>query len=142
VPADSASEIVKFTISIPRELCTNAKAKYSSSVVPPDPSVHFYHCVYCRLDCFVYYFLTSVTYHRRHRRNLHSQNYRKTDVFTVYSEKKHRKIDVGLKVDSHYSCSRAVFYDRLLIKTCFSSRQRPRRDVLRQGRIKGRGRYG
>jgi len=37
---------VKFTISIPRESCTNAKAKYSSSdcsVVPPDPSVHFYH---------------------------------------------------------------------------------------------------
>ena len=31
----------KFTISIPRESCTNAK--YSSSVVPPDPSVHFYH---------------------------------------------------------------------------------------------------
>ena len=29
VPADSASEIVKFTISIPRESCTNAKAKYS-----------------------------------------------------------------------------------------------------------------
>ena len=26
------------------ESCTNAKAKYSSSVVPPDPSVHFYHC--------------------------------------------------------------------------------------------------
>ena len=25
------------------ESCTNAKAKYSSSVVPPDPSVHFYH---------------------------------------------------------------------------------------------------
>jgi len=43
VPADSASEIVKFTISIPRESCTNAKTKYSSSVVPPDPSVHFYH---------------------------------------------------------------------------------------------------
>jgi len=44
VPADSASEIVKFTILIPRESCTNAKAKYSSSsVVPPDPSVHFYH---------------------------------------------------------------------------------------------------
>ena len=38
VPADSASEIVKFTISIPRDSCTNAK--YSSSVVPPDPSVH------------------------------------------------------------------------------------------------------
>jgi len=34
VPADSASEIVKFTISILREWCTNAKAKYSSSVVP------------------------------------------------------------------------------------------------------------
>ena len=33
----------KFTISIPRESCTNAKAKYSSSVVPPDPSVHFYY---------------------------------------------------------------------------------------------------
>ena len=43
MPADSASEIVKFTISIPRESCTNVKAKYSSSVVPPDPSVHFYH---------------------------------------------------------------------------------------------------
>jgi len=43
VPADSASEIVKSTISIPRESCTNAKAKYSSSVVPPDTSVHFYH---------------------------------------------------------------------------------------------------
>jgi len=43
VPADSASEIVKFTISIPRESCTSAKAKYSSSVVPPDPSVHFDH---------------------------------------------------------------------------------------------------
>jgi len=41
VSADSASEIVKFTISIPRESCTNAKAKYISSVVPPDPSVHF-----------------------------------------------------------------------------------------------------
>ena len=38
-----AIEIVKFTISIPRESCTNAKAKYSSSVVPPDPLVHFYH---------------------------------------------------------------------------------------------------
>ena len=48
VPADSASEIVKFTISIPRESCTNAKAKYSSSVVPPDPSVHFYHWLYSR----------------------------------------------------------------------------------------------
>ena len=34
---------MKFTISIPRESCTNVKAKYSSSVVPPDPSVHFYH---------------------------------------------------------------------------------------------------
>ena len=44
MPADSASEIVKFTISIPRESCTSAKAKYSSSVVPPDLSVHFYHC--------------------------------------------------------------------------------------------------
>ena len=43
MPADIASEIVKFTISIPRESCTNAKAKYSSSVVPLNPSVHFYH---------------------------------------------------------------------------------------------------
>jgi len=43
VPADSAAAVVKFTISIPRESCTNAKAKYSSSVVPPDPLVHFYH---------------------------------------------------------------------------------------------------
>jgi len=33
VPADSASEIVKFTISIPRESCTNAKAKFSASEV-------------------------------------------------------------------------------------------------------------
>ena len=40
---------MKFTISIPRESCTNAKAKYSSSVVPPDPSVHFYHCLVRRL---------------------------------------------------------------------------------------------
>ena len=41
------AKFVKFTISIPRESCTNAKAKYSSrpSVVPPDPSVHFYHCL-------------------------------------------------------------------------------------------------
>jgi len=45
MPADSAAAIVEFTISIPRESCTNAKAKYSSSVVPPDPSVHFYHWV-------------------------------------------------------------------------------------------------
>jgi len=44
VPADSAAAVVKLTISIPREWCTNAKAKYSSSVVPPDSSVHFYHC--------------------------------------------------------------------------------------------------
>jgi len=44
VPADSAAAVVKFTISIPRESYTNAKAKYSSSVVPPDPSVHFCHC--------------------------------------------------------------------------------------------------
>ena len=42
-PADSAAAVVKFTISIPHESCTNAKAKYCSSVVPPDPSVHFYH---------------------------------------------------------------------------------------------------
>ena len=35
-------------ISIPRESCTNAKAKYSSSVVPPDLSVHFYHCSQAR----------------------------------------------------------------------------------------------
>ena len=55
VPADSASEIVNFTISIPRESCTNAKAKYSSSVVPPDPSVHFYHWVQivCRQKTFI-----------------------------------------------------------------------------------------
>jgi len=44
VPADSAAAVVKFTIPIPHESCTNAKAKYSSSVVPPDPSVHLYHC--------------------------------------------------------------------------------------------------
>ena len=41
---------MKFTISIPRESCTNAKAKYSSSVVPPDPSVHFYHCSHLLLS--------------------------------------------------------------------------------------------
>ena len=41
---DRGAAVVKFIISIPRESCTNAKAKYSSSVVPPDPSVHFYHC--------------------------------------------------------------------------------------------------
>jgi len=42
VPADTARrcEIYNFDTS-----CTNAKAKYSSSVVSPDPSVHFYHCV-------------------------------------------------------------------------------------------------
>ena len=54
MPADSASEIVKFTISIPRESCINAKAKYSSSVVPPDPSVHFttgYKCNDCASVC-------------------------------------------------------------------------------------------
>jgi len=44
VPADSAAAVVKFTISIPRKSFTNAKTKYSSGVVPPDPSVHFYHC--------------------------------------------------------------------------------------------------
>jgi len=50
--ADSASEIVKFAISIPRESCTNGKAKYSNSVMPPDPSVHFYHCLYvCMYVC-------------------------------------------------------------------------------------------
>jgi len=54
VPADSASEIVKFTMSIPRESCTNAKAKYSSSVVPPDPSVHFYHWVTELLSLFLF----------------------------------------------------------------------------------------
>ena len=31
-------------VKVGRESCTNAKAKYSSSVVSPDPSVHFYHC--------------------------------------------------------------------------------------------------
>ena len=30
-------------VKVGRESCTNAKAKYSSSVVSPDPSVHFYH---------------------------------------------------------------------------------------------------
>ena len=30
-------------VKVGRESCTNAKAKYSSSVVPPDPLVHFYH---------------------------------------------------------------------------------------------------
>ena len=29
-----------------RESFTNAKTKYSSSVEPPDPSVHFYHSQY------------------------------------------------------------------------------------------------
>ena len=55
VPPDSASEIVKFTISIPRESCTNAKAKYSSGVVLPDPSVHFYHWLplpFCAPHCY------------------------------------------------------------------------------------------
>ena len=33
MPADSVAAVVKFTISIPRASCTNAKAKYSSSVV-------------------------------------------------------------------------------------------------------------
>ena len=51
VPADSAAAVVKFAISIRRESCTNAKAKYSSSVVPPDPSVHFYH--WARRNVFV-----------------------------------------------------------------------------------------
>ena len=37
-PRDSRCEIYNFDTS-----CTNAKVKYSSSVVPPDPSVHFYH---------------------------------------------------------------------------------------------------
>ena len=50
VPADSAAAVVKFTISIPRESCTNEKAKYSSSVVPPDHSVHFYHCIRCSVN--------------------------------------------------------------------------------------------
>jgi len=45
-PADSAAAVVKFTISIPHESCTNAKAKYCSSIEPPDPSVHFYHWKY------------------------------------------------------------------------------------------------
>jgi len=52
---------VKFTISIPRESCTNAKAKYSSSVVPPDPSVHFYHWLV--LTQFVRYVNTAVGWH-------------------------------------------------------------------------------
>ena len=54
MPADSANEIVKFTISIRRGSCTNAKAKYSSSVVPPDPSVHFYHWVTELLSLFLF----------------------------------------------------------------------------------------
>ena len=33
----------KAGVKVGRDSCTNAKAKYSSSVVPPDPSVHFYH---------------------------------------------------------------------------------------------------
>jgi len=33
VPADSASEIVKFTVSISRESCTNAKSNRSIVVV-------------------------------------------------------------------------------------------------------------
>ena len=35
-----------------RESCTNAKAKYSSSVVPPDPSVHFYHWLHTYIHPF------------------------------------------------------------------------------------------
>ena len=54
VPADSGAAIVKFTISIPRESCTNAKAKYTSSAVPPDPSVHFYNC-----NCHRYFSVSS-----------------------------------------------------------------------------------
>jgi len=46
------AKFVKFTILIPGESCTNAKAKYSSSVVPPDPSVHFYHWV-CVCACVI-----------------------------------------------------------------------------------------
>ena len=66
MPADSASEIVKFTISIPRESCTNAKAKYSSSVVPPDPSVHFYHCnrVTNISKSFAYKMVAKTSWHR------------------------------------------------------------------------------
>jgi len=47
VPADSASEIVKFTISIAMR---RRSMLYSSSVVPPDPSVHFYHGVRGRIN--------------------------------------------------------------------------------------------
>jgi len=36
---------LQFRYLVTRESCTNAKAKYSSSVVPPDSSVHFYHCL-------------------------------------------------------------------------------------------------
>jgi len=39
------SRDVSAGVKVGRESCTNAKAEYSSSVVPPDPSVHFYHCV-------------------------------------------------------------------------------------------------
>ena len=37
-----------------RESGTNAKAKYSSSVLPPDPSVLFYHCCLHSMRCRVY----------------------------------------------------------------------------------------
>ena len=64
MPADSAAAVVKFTISIPRESCTNAKAKYSSSVMPPDPSVHFYHC-FCLGYCLSESVLSVVLYCRQ-----------------------------------------------------------------------------
>jgi len=58
--------ILQAKLSIPRESCTNAKAKYSSSVVPPDPSVHFYHCsrVSILYDCIGWTpaYITCATY--------------------------------------------------------------------------------
>jgi len=49
---------VKFTISIPRESCTSAKAKYSSSVVPPDPEFLL------EWDLFIAYCPELKTWHR------------------------------------------------------------------------------
>ena len=43
-PASAGTEYRLMPSACRREWCTNAKANYSSSVVPPDPSVHFYHC--------------------------------------------------------------------------------------------------
>jgi len=35
-----------YGVKVGHESCSNAKAKYSSSVVPPNPSIHFHHCLF------------------------------------------------------------------------------------------------